>query len=185
MKSDQHLVDALKSGDQKTLKSIYEGNYSYIENMVLKNSGSTDDAKDIYQEAMLIFYKNIVKPEFILSSTIKTYLYGISWRLWMKKISQRKELTINREEEYIDAFDFELVSKDPDETLNRVVELLKQHGKNCLEILTRIYFNKQSFDHVAEALGYASGQVVREQKYRCIKRVREGIKENNIKYELK
>ncbi|MFY0599430.1 MAG: sigma-70 family RNA polymerase sigma factor [Cyclobacteriaceae bacterium] len=183
MSSDQHLIDSLITGDQKTLTKVYEANYSYIEKMVLKNSGTADDARDIYQEAMLIFYKNIVKPEFSLTSTIKTYLYGISWRLWMKKISQRKELTINQDEEYIDAFDFELVSKDPDETLNRVVELLKQHGKNCLEILTRIYFDNQSFDHVANALGYASGQVVREQKYRCIKRVREGIKKNNISYE--
>ncbi|MEP4532711.1 MAG: sigma-70 family RNA polymerase sigma factor [Cyclobacteriaceae bacterium] len=184
MNTELDLVKALASGDQKALSEIYESNYSYIEKMILKNSGDVEDAKDIYQDAMLVFYKNAVKPEFRLTSTIKTYLYGISWRLWMKKLSQKKELTISHKEEYIDAFDFELVSKDADDTLNRIVNMLREHGKNCLEIMERFYFSKQSFDEIAEVLGYASGQVVREQKYRCIKRVREGIKTLKISYEL-
>ncbi|MFT6867476.1 MAG: RNA polymerase sigma factor (sigma-70 family) [Cyclobacteriaceae bacterium] len=182
--NEEHLLVGLKSGDQKILKQVYESNYSAVEKMILKNSGTSDDAKDMFQDAMVIFYKNIQKSDFVLSSSIKTYLYAISWRLWMKKIREEKKLTITHKEEYIDAFDFELVSKDPDATLNGVVELLKQHGKNCLEILTRFYFNNQSFDFIASELGYASGQVVREQKYRCIKRVREGIKSSNMSYEF-
>ncbi len=184
MTNEEKLIEGLRSGDQKILKEIYESNYPTVEKMILKNSGTNDDAKDIYQDAMVIFYNNVLKPQFILSSTVKTYLYAISWRLWMKKIREEKKLTITHKEEYIDAFDFELVSKDPDATLNGVVELLKQHGKNCLEILQRFYFNSQSFDQIASALGYASGQVVREQKYRCIKRVREGIKSSNMSYEF-
>ena len=175
-----HQIKGLRSGDQEVLEEVYKKNYLSIERMVIKNSGSKDEAKDIYQDTMMIFYKNISKADFQLTASIGTYLYAISKRLWMSRLKEKSRLTHSEEDQVVDAFDFELVSQNPEETLLKVVDLLKKKGKNCLEILKRIYFNKESFDQIAEALGYASGQVVREQKYRCIKRVREEMKELKV-----
>lgn len=176
LNEDETLV-GLKSGDQEVLDKVYKTNYATIEAMILKNSGSVDEAKDIFQDTMIVFYKNIAKEGFELSAAISTYLYSIGRRLWMKRLRETSKLTFSEEDSAIEAFDFELISKSGDETLHQVVELLKKNGKNCLEILKKIYFNNLSFDTIASDLGYASGQVVREQKYRCIKRVRQDIKE--------
>lgn len=173
---DQTYLNGLKSGNQELLNKVYSSNYPVIERMILKNSGSTDEAKDVFQDAMMVFYKNLSKEGFSLSASISTYIYAISRRLWLKRLKEKSKLSYEQEDAAIDAFDFELVSKNPNETMLQVVELLKTKGKNCLEILQRIYFNNQSFDFIATELGYASGQVVREQKYRCIKRVREDLK---------
>lgn len=174
--SDETYLDGLKSGNQKLLNKVYSNNYPSIERMILKNSGSSDEAKDIFQDAMMVFYKNLSKEGFELTSSINTYIYAISRRLWLKRLKEKSKLSYDQEDSSIEAFDFELIAENPDEEMLQVVELLKQKGKNCLEILKRIYFNNQSFDHIAQELGYASGQVVREQKYRCIKRVREDLK---------
>lgn len=178
--SDETYLDGLKSGNQKLLNKIYASNYPVIEKMILKNSGSTDEAKDIFQDAMMVFYKNTAKESFELTASIGTYLYAISRRLWLKQLKEKSKLSYDQKDTVVEAFDFELISKNPDETMLKVVELLKKKGKNCLEILKRIYFNNQSFDHIASDLGYASGQVVREQKYRCIKRVREDLKASEV-----
>ncbi len=174
--SETTYLEGLKSGNQELLNKVYSSNYPAIERMVLKNSGSSDEAKDVFQDAMLVFYKNISKEGFELTAAISTYIFAISRRLWLKRLKQKSKLSYDQEDASVEAFDFELISKNPDEIMLRVVELLKQRGKNCLDILKRIYFNNQSFDQIADALGYASGQVVREQKYRCIKRVREDLK---------
>lgn len=174
--SETTYLEGLKSGNQELLNKVYSSNYPAIERMVLKNSGSSDEAKDVFQDAMLVFYKNISKEGFELTAAISTYIFAISRRVWLKRLKQKSKLSYDQEDTSVEAFDFELISKNPDEIMLRVVELLKQKGKNCLDILKRIYFNNQSFDQIADALGYASGQVVREQKYRCIKRVREDLK---------
>jgi RNA polymerase sigma factor (sigma-70 family) len=177
---DEDCIAGLRSGDQRILEEVYATNYLVIERMILKNSGSTDEAKDVFQDAMIVFYKNISRSDFELTASITTYLYAICRRLWMTKLKEKSKLTFEVQDNPVEAFDFELVTKNPDETMLKVVDLLKQKGKNCLEILKRIYFNKESFDFIASELGYASGQVVREQKYRCIKRVREGFKELHL-----
>ncbi len=182
--TDEARIIGLRSGDQTILEEIYESNYKSIERMVLKNSGNEDEAKDIFQDTMIIFYKNVTKPEFELKAKISTYLYAISRRLWLKRLREKSHLTFSEADGQIDAFDFELVSKNPNDTMMKVVELLKEGGKNCLEILKRIYFHKQSFEYIADELGYASGQVVREQKYRCIKRVRKGIESLKLSYNV-
>lgn len=174
--NEDETLAGLRAGDQGVLDSIYKTNYQVVEAMVLKNSGSVDEAKDVFQDTMLVFLKNIAKANFQLTAAIGTYLYSIAWRLWMKRLRQTSKLTNSEEDQVIEAFDFEIISKSPDDMLNQVVELLNRNGKNCLEILKKIYFNDLSFDEIAEELGYASGQVVREQKYRCIKRVRGEIK---------
>lgn len=176
-------IERIRNGDQRVIKEIYVSNYGAIERMVLKNSGNLHDAKDVYQEAMMVFYKNVVMPDFLLTSSISTYLYAICYRIWLKKIRDAKRMVIEVGDGVTDELDFEIHSKNPDEMLIRTMEMLKTHGKNCLEIMKRFYFHNQPFDFIAEELGYASGQVVREKKYRCIKKVRKGLKSMNLTYE--
>lgn len=175
--NEEDTLAGLKSGDQGILDKVYKDNYRTIESMILKNSGSVDEAKDIFQDTMMVFYRNVSKEGFQLTASISTYLYSISHRLWMKRLRETSKLSFSEEDGVVEAFDFELIYQSADATLNQVVKLLEKNGKNCLEILKKMYFNNLSFEAIASDLGYASGQVVREQKYRCIKRVREDIKE--------
>ncbi len=175
--NEDETLTGLRSGDQGVLDKVYKDNYRAIESMILKNSGSIDEAKDIFQDTMIVFLKNIAKADFKLTASISTYLYSISRRLWMKRLRETSKLTSTEEDGVEEAFDFELIYESADATLHEVVKLLEKSGKNCLEILKKIYLNDLSFDVIAGELGYASGQVVREQKYRCIKRVRKDIKE--------
>jgi RNA polymerase sigma factor (sigma-70 family) len=178
------FIERIRRGDQGVIREIYTANYASIERMVLKNSGQLEDAKDVYQEAMIVFYKNVVRPEFVLTSAIQTYLYAISYRVWLKKLRDEKRIIIEEPNEIEEALEYELSSKNPNEALHQTMEMLKKYGKNCLDIMKRFYFHNQSFDLIANELGYASGQVVREKKYRCIKKVREGLNAKNVTYEF-
>ena len=74
--TDQSIIEALKQGRTEALKHLYD-NFPMIKRYVIANQGKTEDAEDIFQETLMVFYKNVMKDAFELRSQIKTYLYGI------------------------------------------------------------------------------------------------------------
>ena len=52
---------------------------------VSKMGGSFDEAKDIFQDALVIYYEKAVESTFELKTTEKAYLLGIAKHLWLKK----------------------------------------------------------------------------------------------------
>lgn len=75
--SQSELVYAIKSNDPNVLKFFYTENYTKIESLILKNSGSIEYAKDIYQDAFNTVWKYIKNEEFVLKNdtALQGYLY--------------------------------------------------------------------------------------------------------------
>jgi DNA-directed RNA polymerase specialized sigma24 family protein len=90
--SEDHILLALrKSGleQRRGLEAIYKANYGVVEHHVLKNSGSSDDAKDVFQEGIIILCKNIREGKFQGTSTIGTYLFSICRFVWLKMLQHK------------------------------------------------------------------------------------------------
>ncbi|MEO7048644.1 MAG: sigma factor, partial [Ferruginibacter sp.] len=85
---EQTLLKGLASNDKNCIESIYRENYSLIQSFVLNNNGSVDDARDIFQEAMIVLYEKAGLATFSLTCQLKTYLYSICRRLWLKRLQQ-------------------------------------------------------------------------------------------------
>lgn len=171
--SDQEIVKALKRGDTSVLKYCYERSSKIVFNMIKSNAGTRESAKDIFHDALLIFYKNCRKDNFELTSSITTYLYSISWRLWLNE--QRKPIKYGNllDESIVEELNFDIVHKTIDDRVKELMQKVQRLGKNCFEILKKYYFQQLSYDEIASDLRYSSAAVVREQKYRCIKRIRQ------------
>src|SRR6476646_9526815 len=86
---DEALVAAVRSGDDRALERLYRQHYPMVAQLVRTNSGSDDEAKDIYQEAIIVFYEKARQPEFVLTCQVKTYLYAVARRLWLKRLAER------------------------------------------------------------------------------------------------
>jgi DNA-directed RNA polymerase specialized sigma24 family protein len=84
------LVDGLKQGRTESLKKIYQSYYPVISSLVLRNNGSEFEAKDIFQESVILLYEKLQQPEFRLTCSIKTFIYAVSKRLWLKKWNEQK-----------------------------------------------------------------------------------------------
>jgi len=83
------------------LKQLYKAHYPMVLNLVLTNSGSEQEAKDVYQEAIIHFYERLQQAEFVLVCKIKTYLYAVSKRLWLKRLAeQKKQIRMEAEDSF-------------------------------------------------------------------------------------
>ena len=85
---EQELIRALALNDKKAIEYIYSDNYGVIQNLVLNNNGTEEDAKDIFQEALIVLYEKTKSGVFELNCQIKTYLYAVSKRLWFKRLQK-------------------------------------------------------------------------------------------------
>lgn len=175
--SDNEVLEALRSNRNEALKYIYKTIFSSVNSFVVNNSGSMDEAKDIFQEAIIIFYEKAVKEDFKLSSTIKTYIFAVAKNLWLKKIRDSKKSKSVELNENIDFEDY----KDPFDTEKKeeigkvLIEYLDKLGDPCKKILVFYYFQKKSMEEISSELGYSNSNSAKNQKYKCLQRLKKAV----------
>ena len=79
--AENQVLELLLAGDDKTLKMIYRQNYQVVVSFILNNGGTLQEAKDTYQETVIVFCEKLKQDGFELNCSIKTFLYSIGRRL--------------------------------------------------------------------------------------------------------
>jgi len=176
--NDQDLLHRLKSSQlkdsEKLLKTVYENCYHICEQMILSNSGSRDDAKDIFQDAMVVFYNKAKSDDFVLTSKISTYLFAVSKNLWLKKLRSASKYS-EVSDEYMEAIEggIEVIDESSYSSSARTLaDLLEKSGEKCLALLKMFYYERLRMKEISDELGFSSEQVAKNQKVRCLKKIR-------------
>jgi RNA polymerase sigma factor (sigma-70 family) len=171
------LITAIKDNNSIALKAFYTSNYPKIELLVLKNSGSKEHAKDIYQEAFISMWNNIRNESFTPQndSALQGYLYQIAKNKWMDVLrSKRFKTTQSLTEErslYLKQEDAIEEDDGYDKKLNTAMNAFKDLGQPCKALLKTFYFEKKSLRDIAAALNIEESSV-RNKKYRCMEKLR-------------
>ena len=171
---ERALLEGLATHDSGAIETIYKENYSTIQAFIVKNNGFPEDARDIFQEAMIVLFEKAKSSSFVLSCQVKTYLYSVCRRLWLKKLQQQNrnypafelvEETIPVEDE-IESH--EKISSD----FNLMEKALMKLGEPCKGILNAYYAQKKSMPEIAEMFGYTNADNAKTQKYKCLVRLK-------------
>lgn len=168
------LLKGLAKNDKKAIEEIYKNNYNIIQALVVNNSGTTDDAKDIFQEAMVVLFEKARSGDFELNCQIKTYVYSVSRRLWLKRLQQNHRLTTDLDT----AENVVPVDEDISEHENKDAEFEIMHeainslGEPCKSLLEAFYFKKKNMQEIAENFGYTNAENAKTQKYKCLMRLK-------------
>jgi RNA polymerase sigma factor (sigma-70 family) len=182
---EEDQVTLLRLKDEQVLKTIYRQNYPVIVNMVINNGGSLAQAKDVYQEAIIILYEKLQDESFELNCRIKTFLYSVSRNIWLKelKIMNRYSGSLTENEEYTE-LNWEEVNQVEDQyqAMNHALNAL---GEPCSTILKDFYINKSSMEDITGKFGYTNTDNAKNQKYKCLKRLKKLFFEHYNKEEIK
>lgn len=150
-----------------------------MEKYVRLNSGNKEDAFDVFQDALLIFYKQVVKNNFDAKYKVFGYLYRISINLWINKVKKDKKIQlvgeiVEPEPEVMEIKENLLLGKDE----NIVKVLFSGIGEKCIELLTySIYYNLLMEDIVIR-MNFPSVSAVKMQQQRCKQKLMEEIEKN-------
>lgn len=171
---DKELLLGLAANDDKSLETIYLENFPVIARMVLQNNGSEDDARDVFQESMIVLYEKVQEGNFILSSRLKTFLYAVCRRIWLKKLQQSAiQGPIYEELEETAAAEEALEAQvEKDQQFTLMEEALGKMGEPCKTILEDYYVQGRSMQEIAERFGYTNAENAKNQKYKCLMRLK-------------
>lgn len=183
--SDKDLFKTLKRGSEVAFKQVYQDNRQLFVNFARKYGLGDADILDIYQDSYIVFYENVSNGRLKeLTSTISTYLISIGKYKLMEKLRKNKK-SIRSEAllEITGEVDSQLESFEINtEELTQNQKLLQLHfaklGDKCKAILSMFYYKNMSIAQIMEAGNYNSENVVKSQKSRCLKTLKEAIKTN-------
>ena len=172
--NENALLEGLARNDRIAVETIYRDNYNMVQSMVINNNGGIDDARDVFQEAMIVLYEKAKSGSFELNCQLKTYIYSVCRRLWLKRLQQ-----MNR---YVNG------SNNIAETVP-VEDALEEHGKKdadfemmeksfgmigepCKGLLEAYYLQKKNMQEIADDFGYTNAANAKTQKYKCLMRLK-------------
>jgi RNA polymerase sigma factor (sigma-70 family) len=171
---EQALLNGLAVNDSSCIELIYRENYPVIQSMVLNNSGSPDEARDVFQESMIVLFEKSRQGSFELQCQVGTYLFSVARRLWLKRLQQAGSKT-RLTETMEDTFPVELDLEHHEQHNHRVEmmhQALEKIGEPCRSLLEAYYFKKRNMHDISEDFGYTNADNAKNQKYKCLNRLK-------------
>jgi len=183
--NNNDVIHKIKSGDKAALEEVYiKYRPEFIGWMTSVHKVSLGDAKELYQQSVLVLYENIVNGKLMeMNSNIKTYLYAVGKnkfselkRHWNRNVAEMDD-TMPDHSAFEEAERMDLL-------VNFSEKALALLGNPCKELLELYYYHRKSMVEIAEILGYKGEASARNQKYKCLLRLKdifqEELKKNNI-----
>jgi len=172
--TDSEVILGILNNSESVLKRLYIGYFPMVLQLIINNSGDGDDAKDIYQEAIIILYNKVKTGDFELSSKLKTYIYSVCRRLWLKRLSQMNRYggDIKDFQEYLAVDDETERQNDRDIQFNKMGDALKLLGEPCKTIIEDFYIHNRSMQEICDTFGYTNADNAKTQKYKCLQRLK-------------
>lgn len=183
---NEWYLQSIKEKDNAGIKAIYQEFLPMIVDHVRKNSGGTDDAKDIFADALMSLLDKFREEELVLTCQFSTYLFQVCKNLWNKKLRRKKfdagvtpeELQVSNVAEEMDP----ILEKTERHQLLR--EKFAKLSEDCRLVLDLAWHSGKSMQEVGEAMGWTYAYV-RKRKSQCKSKLIESIKADARFHELK
>jgi RNA polymerase sigma factor (sigma-70 family) len=160
---------------QQLFISLYKTAFPVVSKYISRMGGSFDEAKDVFQDALVAYYERSVNPASALNNDL-AYLVGTAKNLWVKRYRQ------NKQNVHLDDVDFvDELNLNPSN--NRLMRFLETAGKKCMDLLTGFYYDERPLTELADEFGYSGTRSATVQKYKCLEKVRETVKQKALVYD--
>lgn len=177
-----HFKDPLTKSDLD-YKAIYTSCFPMVRSMILKNGGTVDDARDVFQDSVIVLFQNNSQEKFQLTVSNCTYLYSVARNKWLKHIRDTGKITTL---EFANDKSDGSLSFDDDEKKQRqrlLIKHLNQLGEKCRNVLKH-FFEGKTGEEITRELDFSSYEYYRVAKNRCTENLKQSIQKDPMFKEL-
>ncbi len=175
--NEHKIIDYLKSDRQEKAFSRLYKFYPKVEKHILINSGSKEEALDIFQDALVILYRKATSEKDFGTSkspvNIDGFLINTCKLLWSNEL--RKKKVRSGDDSGLGGLEFQDEIEEKIEKENKFKQLesiIKGLGKKCRSILELFYYKSYSMENIAKKFGYKTVKSAKVQKYKCMEHAR-------------
>ncbi len=179
---DPELVESIRAGSglEEAIRLIYRDYFDSLAWYVQHNGGNRQDAEDCFQEALVRFIESVRENKFRGEASVKTFLFSLNRHIWLNELKRRGRSLV-REEKFSALQDHEVADSSiliaDREARNLLVAQVAKLGENCRKILLLFYYENLPMKEILKTLHYENEQVVRNKKYKCLKKLEAMIRE--------
>ena len=182
--TEQDYVKVITQGDMPGLKQIYQKFLPRISRLITSKGGTREDAKDVFQDAIVLIFEKAEQGKLQLTSNFYTLLAGICRKLWANRLRKKSgnEVTFSGDETFIN----QMVQE---EDVTKVEQgqvfwaAFKKLGADCRKIM-QMYFEKKSMEEITKKMGFKSVSYSKKRKFQCKEKLVQLVKKDQRYQEL-
>lgn len=167
------LAAALRANREQTLTRLYAQSFPAVRRYVQQRGGSAQDARDIFQDALVVLYEQAVSGQLVLTASATTYLFAVSRNCWKQELSRRnRQPATPLADDHAQLPDTLTADPDTPDLATVVSRQLAQLTTKCRTILLAFYYFQQPLQQIAAEQQYGSVRSATVQKFKCLERLR-------------
>ena len=157
--------------DPASLRALYTAHFGPVRSFVLANSGTGDDARDVFQEAITVLWLRARDGSLAPGTDPGAFLFSIARNKWLDTVrsAARRHMNVVHDQRRLAA------TAEPDdgveERLARLRAIYDRLDDKCRTVLDRFYFERKDLATIAHELGVEE-ESIRTIKYRCMMKLR-------------
>lgn len=172
---DARILDLIRNGDEEALVMLFHDSRVIVTDFVIRNNGSTEDAEDVLQEALVILWERVRSGRFEHASKLTTFVFGVARNLWLRILAGRKREPLRApENDPVDPDDSLEESYLREEEAELIRKAMDKIDATCRRLLVLFYWEDRSMEEIARIMGFANSATAKSKKYQC-KKYLEGI----------
>lgn len=172
-------METSNSNHEQWLTHLYLSVFPTVAAYIKGNGGTLDEAKDLFQDALVIYYEKAIAGKVVIEHSEKAYILGITKHLWYHRQQKQKGLISEDILNYEHLIDEENLKP----SANRVLHYLETAGQKCMDMLQAFYYDKLNMREIAKRFNLSGERSATVQKHKCLEKVREKVKEKSLTYE--
>ncbi len=173
--SDNEIIASIRDGDHAVTTRTYQKyRREFIMWLMKKYHCPEEDAKEVYQLSFLTFYTQISSAKLThITSSIKTYLFGIGKnKYYQHQRTENRFVHDTMEHKHNWASEDDSMNDEQENRYQRLDEALDKLGEPCRQILVMVYYEKRAMEYITDKLGYKNSDTTKNQKYKCMCRLK-------------
>lgn len=167
------LLQRLNERDPKALEAVYRDSFPSCAALIMKDKGTMDDAREIFQQAMFSLLQKLSgSPDFEITSNINAYMKTACRYMWINHKKKHRKVDV-LDEARMELEDEGLAAVEEKEAkFGAMYHCLEQASEECRKLLKLTFFKKKSDAEIAPLMDYTK-EFVKNKRRRCMKAMRE------------
>jgi RNA polymerase sigma factor (sigma-70 family) len=181
----QEIVEAIQSGhNTKVLQYLYQTSLPQIIKFISLNSGDEDEAKDIFQDAVVSLFTTVKLGKYDLEKDVNGFLFFVSRNLWINRVKKRnRSLDISKMQLHLYE-ESPLVVVITEEKKEQIDLFLEKVGSRCKQLLKHVIYDSLSMKEIAKLMDFASEAVAKSTHHRCKQKLMDLVENNSAAIKL-
>ncbi len=164
----QEVVEAILSGQNtKVLNYLYKTALPQITKFICINNGDEDEAKDIFQDAVVSLFTTVKMGKFDIEKDVNGFLFFVSRNLWINYVKKRgRQLDVSKM--HLSMYEeSQLAVMITEEKKVQIEQFLEKAGDKCKQVLKYVIYDNYSMKEIAKLMDFANEAVAKTTHHRC------------------